>query len=209
MLEAAVAEYPERAELRLFLALALRSGGREPEAFRMLGQLVVRRVRPPRLRPGGAVLPRSPRRAVKRHPALVPLSEDHHHELVQARRLLRAADGGADERLGAASAYVESFFTDTVEHFRREEEELFPVYLRHDGADAALVERILREHMELHGLARALRAEVAADDVREQTLRDLGTLLHDHVRLEERELFESIQRLVPGEELDALQRCDK
>ena len=59
--------------------------------------------------------------------------------------------------------------------------------------------------MELHGLARALRAEVAADDVREQTLRDLGTLLHDHVRVEERELFESIQRLVPGEELDALQ----
>ncbi len=142
---------------------------------------------------------------MKRHPALVPLSEDHHHELVQARRLLRAADGDADERLGAASTYVASFFTDTVEHFRREEEELFPVYLRHDGAEVALVERILREHMELHGLARALRAEVAADDVREQTLRDLGTLLHDHVRLEERELFESIQRLVPGEELDALQ----
>ncbi len=146
---------------------------------------------------------------MKRHPALVPLSDDHHHELVQARRLLRAADGGADDRLGAGSAYVESFFTDTVEHFRREEEELFPIYLRHDGADVALVERILREHMELHGLARALRAEVAADDVRDQTLRDLGTLLHDHVRLEERELFESIQRLVPGKELDVLQRCDK
>ena len=41
VLEAAVAEYPERAELRLFLALALRSDGREPEAFRILGRLVV------------------------------------------------------------------------------------------------------------------------------------------------------------------------
>ncbi len=39
VLEEAVAEYPDLAELRLFLALALRSGGREPEAFRLLGRL--------------------------------------------------------------------------------------------------------------------------------------------------------------------------
>lgn len=141
---------------------------------------------------------------MRRHAALAPLSEDHHHELVQAHRLRRAADGDPAERMDVASAYVESFFTDTVEHFRREEEELFPVYARHAGADAALVERILREHMELHGLARALRAEVAAEDVAAGTLRQLGALLHDHVRLEERELFEAIQRVVPTAELDAL-----
>ena len=141
---------------------------------------------------------------MKRHPALVPLSDDHHHELVQARRLLRAADGGPTERLEAASAYAGSFFTETIEHFRREEELLFPVYLRHAGADTALVERVLREHMELHGLARTLRAGVAADDVPAETLRDLGTLLCDHVHLEERELFEAIQRVVPAEELDRL-----
>ena len=138
---------------------------------------------------------------MKRHPALVPLSDDHHHELVQARRLRAAADGEPHERLEAAAAYVEMFFTVTVEHFRREEEELFPVYLRQPGADAALVDRILREHMELHGLARAIRAEVAAEDVSPDTLRELGMLLHDHVRVEERELFEAIQRLVPDAEL--------
>lgn len=43
VLEAAVAEYPDRDELRLFLALALRSGGRERDAFRLLGGLVVDR----------------------------------------------------------------------------------------------------------------------------------------------------------------------
>ena len=32
----------------------------------------------------------------------------------------------------------------------------------------------------------------------------LGALLHDHVRLEERELFEEIQRVVPADELGAL-----
>jgi hypothetical protein len=36
-----VAEYSDRAELRLFLALALRSGGREQNAFRLLGRLVL------------------------------------------------------------------------------------------------------------------------------------------------------------------------
>lgn len=142
---------------------------------------------------------------MKRHPSLVPLSDDHHHELVQARRLRAAADADPRERLAAAAAYAEMFFTVTVEHFRREEEGLFPVYLRHPGADPALVDRILREHMELHGLARALRAEVAAEDVSPDTLRELGTLLHDHVRVEERELFEAIQRVVPATELARIQ----
>lgn len=141
---------------------------------------------------------------MKRHPALVPLSDDHHHELVHARRLRLAAEAAPDERLAAAAAYVETFFTETVEHFRREEEELFPVYLRLSGADHGLVDRILREHMELHGMARALRAQVAAGEVDAVTLSGLGTLLHDHVRVEERELFEAIQRTVPAEELDRL-----
>ena len=141
---------------------------------------------------------------MKRHPALAPLSDDHHHELVEARRLRAAAEAGPEERLAVSAAYVELFFTETVEHFRREEDELFPVYLRRDGADAALVEQVLREHMELHGLARALRTGVAAGDVPAETLRELGSLLSDHVRLEERELFEAIQRVVPSSELDAL-----
>jgi iron-sulfur cluster repair protein YtfE (RIC family) len=141
---------------------------------------------------------------VKRHPALVGLSEDHHHELVQARRLLEAAGGDAHARLRAATAYVELFFAETVVHFRREEETVFPLYARHPAANAELLDRVLREHMELHGLARALRAEVAAGDISGETLEALGALLRAHVRLEERELFEEIQRVVPAGELDGL-----
>ena len=126
------------------------------------------------------------------------------HELVQARRLRAAAEAGPVERLAAAAAYVELFFAETVEHFRREEEAVFPLYAVHAGADDPLLARILREHMELHGLARRLRAEVAAEDARADTLRELGTLLADHVRLEERELFEAIQATVPATELDTL-----
>ncbi len=140
---------------------------------------------------------------MRRHAALVPLSEEHQHELVHAWRLLRAAEAGPEERLAVASAYVDAFFAETVEHFRREEEILFPVYARYAGATAVL-ERILREHMELHGLVRALRAAAAAGDIPPETLRTLGDLLHDHVRVEERELFEEIERIVPAAELERL-----
>ena len=140
---------------------------------------------------------------MKRHPALAPLSEQHHHELAHARRLLRGAGAGPEERLAVASAYVDAFFTETVRHFRREEEILFPLYVRHAGSTPVL-ERILREHMELHGLVRALRAAAAAGDIPAQALRTLGELLHDHVRAEERELFQEIERVVPTAELEVL-----
>lgn len=141
---------------------------------------------------------------MKRHPALVALSDDHHHELVQARRLLTAAAAPEAERRSVAAAYVETFFRDTVDHFRREEETVFPLYARQPEADAELLGRILREHMVLHGLARALRAEVAAGEVTGEALAELGSLLRTHVRLEERQLFEHLQRIVPSSELDAL-----
>jgi predicted enzyme related to lactoylglutathione lyase len=147
--------------------------------------------------------PHRPKETVRRHAALVPLSQEHQHELAQARRLHRAADAGPERRLAVASAYVDAFFTETVEHFRREEEILFPLYVRHAGS-TPMLERILREHMELHGLVRALRAEAAAGDIPPEALRSLGDLLHDHVRVEERELFEEIERLVPAAELERL-----
>ena len=49
---------------------------------------------------------------------------------------------------------------------------------------------------------RVLRAEAAAGDIPPETLRRLGELLHDHVRVEERELFEEIERIVPAAELE-------
>jgi iron-sulfur cluster repair protein YtfE (RIC family) len=140
---------------------------------------------------------------VRRHPALVSLSQDHQRELAHAGRLLRAADAKSEQRLVAASAYTDAFFAETIEHFRREEEILFPLYLRHAGS-TPILERILREHMQLHGLARALRAEAAAGEIRPETLRTIGELLHEHVRVEERELFEEIERIVPAAELERL-----
>ena len=65
---------------------------------------------------------------MKRHPALIPLSRDHHDGLVQAVRLRRAAaDGDASARLAAAREFVEFFRNEERVHLRDEEEELFPL----------------------------------------------------------------------------------
>ena len=58
---------------------------------------------------------------MKRHPALVPLSHDHHHGLVQARRLRRAADEADPERrLATAGEFVGFFAREGSEHFRED-----------------------------------------------------------------------------------------
>jgi quercetin dioxygenase-like cupin family protein/hemerythrin len=138
---------------------------------------------------------------VRRHHALVPLSHDHHHALVEARRLRRAADGA--EPRGAASAFLRFFSTETVQHFREEEELLFPLAVGFDEARAPLV-RALLEHQRLHALVGELDACLADDEPVADVMRELGELLDAHIRHEERVLFPLIERLVADAELVAL-----
>jgi quercetin dioxygenase-like cupin family protein len=116
---------------------------------------------------------------VKRHPALVHLSHDHHHTLVWARRLRRGETDGFDEfRRGHVAR-----------HFREEEETVFPLLAEFCPEPPEVLTRALLEHQRI----RAAPASPA-----------LGELLEEHVRLEERELFELLQEVVPPERLDAL-----
>jgi hypothetical protein len=62
---------------------------------------------------------------MKRHPALVPLSRDHHHALVIARRLRQATEQTADD---AARAFLAHWHDEERHHFRLEEEVLLPAY---------------------------------------------------------------------------------
>jgi hemerythrin-like domain-containing protein/quercetin dioxygenase-like cupin family protein len=142
---------------------------------------------------------------VKRHPALVPLSHDHHHGLVQARRLRRAA-GGSDEasRVRAAKEFAAFFGRETAEHFREEEALLFPLLAgRSETAQALLAETAL-QHAEIRALVARLERSLAAGTVDAELLAELGALLESHIRLEERQLFPLAEQLVPAEELDAL-----
>ena len=142
---------------------------------------------------------------MKRHPALIPLSRDHHNGLVQAVRLRRAAaEGDASARLAAASEFLEFFRNEERVHLRDEEEALFPLLLRHVRSQPAPLREARVQHMQLEGFARKLDIAVAAGIVDRETLAAAGELLEAHVRLEERELFPLIEGLVPDDELRRL-----
>lgn len=133
---------------------------------------------------------------MQRLQALIPLSHDHHHALVEARRLRRAADRD-DDPSDAATAFVRFFRTSSVPHFREEEEALFPLVVDVEEARSFVVQALL-DHQHLHALVAALEAD---RDVR-ATMRELGERLEAHVRLEERQLFPLIER-VAAARLDA------
>ena len=140
---------------------------------------------------------------MKRHETLIPLSHDHHHVLKQVRRLKSGGRGTEAERLDRAEVFIEFFDSDGVEHFRQEEESVFPLVTgREEARDA--VTQALAEHGEIRMLVDGLRAEVRDGDVYADTLFDIGSRLEGHVRLEEKTLFPLIERLVPGAALEAV-----
>lgn len=133
---------------------------------------------------------------MKRHPALQPLSREHHGALVLALACSRAAGSGSDEKIRAAcERAAREFETDLEPHFRQEEDALLPL-LRDAGQDG-LVRRTLDDHARLRAMAGLLRGR---DTV---CLGDFGKTLSEHIRFEEQELFPSAERAVPNDLLKA------
>ena len=133
---------------------------------------------------------------MKRHPALVPLSRDHHNVLVIAQQLCRATTETATEISGV---FLAAWEAEEKQHFRLEEELLLPAYAAHGDPGHPVVMRMLQDHMLIRRDAARLANDPSLD-----LLHDLGNRLADHVRLEERELFLLIEETIPESELQAL-----
>ncbi len=57
--------------------------------------------------------------------------------------------------------------------------------------------QMLTQHARIRGLAMQLSDELKRDEIREDTLRNLGEQLEAHIRLEEREVFPLIEETLP------------
>ena len=114
---------------------------------------------------------------MRRHPALHPLSRDHHDVLLHARRLR-----DDDARVDAATAATRfaRYLAVLRLHFAEEDAVLAPRI-----ADPALRRRLLDEHAAL------LRLAEAGDPAL------LGARLRDHVRFEEDVLFPHLEASLP------------
>jgi hemerythrin-like domain-containing protein len=145
---------------------------------------------------------------MKRHPELHPLSEHHHHVLVLALEIRRAAESSAPDRCQRLRRLAEStlrFWDESGQtHFAEEEQVLLPRYARHFPLDQdPEIMRMLADHA-------AIRAQI--DDVKESLARssvpepliELGRMLHDHVRLEEDRIFPRIEKALNEIELNSI-----
>jgi hemerythrin len=136
---------------------------------------------------------------IERHEALAPFSRDHYSGLVQARRLVKAADADAAARRKAIAAFVDAWDQEITEHFADEERLLL------DRLDEADRDRLLDEHRNLSELADQARQLRRQTDPDSQTVRQIGRTLEQHIRWEERELFVGIQDRLTAAELAELQ----
>ncbi|MFN8217300.1 MAG: hemerythrin domain-containing protein [Solirubrobacterales bacterium] len=134
---------------------------------------------------------------MKRDPALQPLSREHLGALLAARKLREADDAEL-----AAREFLTFWNEDGRRHFRIEEEVLLPGWAAHGEVDRAGVARMLEEHLAIR--REALRLEDEDETPSLELLRQLGTLLHDHVRFEERQLFPSAEAALQADALERL-----
>lgn len=137
---------------------------------------------------------------MRRHAALRDLSVDHHHALVQAHRLQRAANADEETRRVLASEFLQFWRADGQRHFCEEEQALLPFFARWGEMNQEPIAQMLREH----ALIRR-DAQLLADGAREASIcKRLGEQLTAHVRLEERVVFPLIEDALPDEVLAAL-----
>jgi hemerythrin-like domain-containing protein len=136
---------------------------------------------------------------VKRHPHLVPLSDDHHNALVLARRSRRAGERPetSDDLTQIWDDVRRRFTRELDPHFRVEEKWLLPQLA--SAGETALVERTLADHARLREL-------VAAPPTSERMVA-FGNCLHAHVRFEERELFARAEAVLSPSALETVGRA--
>lgn len=131
---------------------------------------------------------------MKRAPALVPLSREHHEALVLARRACEPERPQATPetlRVHLLRRWDEQF----APHFAREETHLLPALEAAGEGGAA------REALRQHGAVRDAVARLRAGDL--GALPTWGDAMREHVKWEERQLFPLAERTLDLTSLEA------
>lgn len=129
---------------------------------------------------------------IKRHQALQPWSRDHHHGLLLSWKIKKGFSLGIDPL--RIKKYTDWFWNSQLKiHFKTEEEFIFPIL----GNENTMVQQALEEHQKLKTLFES------QEDV-SLILSEIERLINDHIRFEERVLFNAIQEVATEKELELL-----
>ena len=141
---------------------------------------------------------------MKRHPALIPLSQDHHKALLLAQLIKKNASdyhGLPTDLIGKMNFAKEIYHTELEHHFKEEEEFVFPYLKGKDVELDNLIAEILNEHIILKEKILSLDDNPKLID----QLDEIGKILNEHIRKEERVLFEKAQTILNDEELKMIE----
>lgn len=132
---------------------------------------------------------------IKRHPALQPLSRDHHFGLLLCWKIREGFRLGVETK--RIRDYAQWFWCEHLQSHFKEEEEAFVSVL---GTDHPLMVQLFREHKELKDLFAFPR-----ENKDEDTLSEIKEKLNQHIRFEERVLFRKIQETATEEQLKVVE----
>ncbi len=140
---------------------------------------------------------------MKRHPGLIKLSQDHHQGLIVAQLLKKDMPPYRDmpNDLNGKTKYALNFYENELKnHFALEENILIPFILNRNKNIDTLCYQIIEEHKIIFNKFENIKKYFDEDK-----LDEIGNLLSQHIRKEERELFELIQENFSNEELNQLE----
>jgi hemerythrin-like domain-containing protein len=147
-----------------------------------------------------ADLTKEDNRSMLRDPILIPLSHQHQHALALCVRLDRALRQASTVDLDPWQLEVHQLYADEVQfHFAAEEKVLFPAARRFSEL-VALVKELSGEHERL----REYFVHAGQGTMDQAELGTFVKLFSGHIRKEERQLFEAIQKRMRPEELKSL-----
>ncbi|MDO6436652.1 hemerythrin domain-containing protein [Cyclobacterium sp. 1_MG-2023] len=135
---------------------------------------------------------------LKRHPAFVPVSRDHHFGLLLVWKIRQGREIGiAPDRL---FNYVKYFYSTHMEpHFSLEESVIFS-YM---GKNDLLRKEVESQHRDLRDAYKELR-EFKKDDLLNK-LNEFCQMVEAHIRFEERKLFQYMQVELLNKELEEME----
>ena len=136
---------------------------------------------------------------IGRHEAFVPFSRDHYTGLVQAQHLIKASQTDEVARRKAVAEFVDAYDREIAEHFDDEERLLLDSMTEEDART------LLAQHHQLRRDAERIRAMRRSIDPSPDLLVEVGTRLNDHIRWEERELFNRMQKQLDKQQIMKLQ----
>lgn len=131
-----------------------------------------------------------------RDKSLIPLSRQHQHALALCVRIERASPIAEADWPAWQVEIAQHFWAEIRIHFVAEEQVVFPS-ARSFSEMNALVDELLSDHAWL----RERFAQAEARRLSGAEMNEFGRRLSEHIRKEERLLFERLQELMTGEEL--------